>query len=103
MGQPQSCRETTGEWCYDAYMKRTTISLPDDVALLIERDARRRGCSVSEVTRQALLEHLGHTSGVVKPLAFAALGASGHSHTARDMEAILDEEWVSDIERDRGR
>jgi hypothetical protein len=40
-------------------MKRTTISLPDDVALLAEREARRRGVPLSEVAREALSQHLG--------------------------------------------
>jgi Arc/MetJ-type ribon-helix-helix transcriptional regulator len=78
-------------------MKRTTISLPEETAKLLEHEARRRSCSVSEVTRQALAEHLG-TSGRPREIPFAALGSSGQRHNARDMEEILATEW----DRDRG-
>lgn len=35
-------------------MRRTTITLTDDLAELVEHEARRRGSSVSEVIRQSL-------------------------------------------------
>lgn len=84
-------------------MKRTTISLPDDVALLVEREARRRGASVSEVTRQALLEHLGLATNEPRDLPFAKLGRSRYHHTARDAEKILAQQWAQEIDRDRDR
>jgi hypothetical protein len=74
-------------------MKRTTISLPDDVAILLQREARRRDTSVSEVTRQALLAYFGLADGQPRRIPFAALGASGYKHTARDVEEILANEW----------
>ena len=40
-------------------MKRTTVSLPDELASAVAREAERRRTSVSEVTREALLAHLG--------------------------------------------
>ena len=84
-------------------MKRTTISLPDDVALLAVREARRRGVSLSEITRQALAEHLGLAAASPRALPFARLGSSGSRHTARDLEAHLAAEWAQDVERDRDR
>jgi metal-responsive CopG/Arc/MetJ family transcriptional regulator len=81
-------------------MKRTTIALPDDLAGALEREARRRGVSISEVTRQALTSHLGlPADGQRRRLPFASLGASGHKTTARDAEEILAGEW----KRARGR
>jgi len=74
-------------------MKRTTISLPDDVASLLQREARRRDTSVSEVTRQALLAYFGLTEAGPRHIPFAALGSSGHKHTARDLEEVLADEW----------
>jgi hypothetical protein len=74
-------------------MKRTTIALPDDLLLLLEREARRRSSSVSEVTRQVLAAHFGIADGQPRHLPFAALGSSGHRHTARDFEEILADEW----------
>jgi Arc/MetJ-type ribon-helix-helix transcriptional regulator len=40
-------------------MKRTTITWPDDVAAAAEREAKRRGTSVSEVVREAVAKTLG--------------------------------------------
>ncbi|MGD0455518.1 MAG: CopG family transcriptional regulator [Solirubrobacteraceae bacterium] len=74
-------------------MKRTTVSLPDDLAQALEREVRRRHVSASEVTRDALAEHLGHATGKPRELPFAALGHSGHRTTARDMEQLLEQEW----------
>ena len=74
-------------------MKRTTVSLPDDLALALEREARRRRSSASEVTRTALIAHLGIEESRPRELGFAALGHSGRRRTARDMESLLEEEW----------
>ena len=75
-------------------MKRTTVSLPEELASALEREARRRRLSVSEVTREALSAHLGLVDGARRRLPFAALGASGHRTTARDLEEILAAEWT---------
>jgi metal-responsive CopG/Arc/MetJ family transcriptional regulator len=79
-------------------MKRTTISLPDDLAARIEREAARRQTSVSEVFRTAVVEHLGLNRPRVLP--FIGLGHSGHSNTASQMEELLAETWANDIEAD---
>jgi len=73
-------------------MKRTTVSLPDDLAQAVDREARRRRTSVSEVTRNALVEHLGLGTERGRELPFPALGHSGHRTTGRDMEQILTSE-----------
>jgi len=80
-------------------MKRTTISLPDELATAIEREARRRRLSVSEIARRALASYFGLAGGERRRIPFAALGHSGERHTARDLEEILADEWNSD----RGR
>ncbi len=82
-------------------MKRTTISLPDDLASAVEREAHRRRVSVSEVARQALAEHLGRDGATRRRLPFAAIGRSGKGSTARDLEEILAREWAEHIDRDR--
>ena len=81
-------------------MKRTTISLPDDLAQSVQREARRREMSTSELTRQALQAHLGLQPGHPRTLPFAAIGRSGHADTARNMEDLLEQEW-SEHPRDR--
>ena len=62
-------------------MKRTTISLPDDLAGFVEREARRRGASVSEIVRMALTSHFN--LGDTRDLPFANLYRSGPTHTTR--------------------
>lgn len=42
-----------------ARMKRTTISLPEDLAAALEREARRRRVPVSQVAREAIETKLG--------------------------------------------
>lgn len=74
-------------------MKRTTISLPDELAQALEREARRSHTSASEVARTALTKHLGLVQGEARVLPFAGLGHSGHRTTARDMEQFLEQEW----------
>jgi hypothetical protein len=74
-------------------MTRTTITLPDDVAVILAREARRRDTSVSAIVREVLTAHLGLAGTGPRRLGFAALGRSGRRHTARDAEAILRREW----------
>ena len=73
-------------------MKRTTISIPDDLAMATEREARRRSTSVSEIAREALAAHLG-LAGPRRALPFVNLGRSGVENTASRMEELLDHEW----------
>jgi Arc/MetJ-type ribon-helix-helix transcriptional regulator len=74
-------------------MKRTTVSLTDELAAALERESSRRNTSVSEITRAALAEHLGLAGDEPRELPFAAVGRSGLSTTGRDMEELLDQEW----------
>jgi metal-responsive CopG/Arc/MetJ family transcriptional regulator len=74
-------------------MKRTTISLPDDLAGIVSREARRRRMSVSELAREALREHVGAKPDEPRMLPFVGIGRSGKRHTARDAEEILAREW----------
>jgi Arc/MetJ-type ribon-helix-helix transcriptional regulator len=79
-------------------MKRTTISLPDDLAAALEREARRRRLSVSHVVREGLEAHLGR-GAPTRRIPFAAVGRSGTHDTARNVDRILEAEW--DRDRDR--
>src|SRR5262245_31429348 len=77
--------------CDDAPMKRMTISLSDDLAEAVEREARRRRKPVSHLAREALASYLGR--GGVRSLSFVALGRSGTRSTARHAESIINAEW----------
>ncbi len=75
-------------------MKRTTISLPDDLAEALERAARRRNVPASAIARDALSLYLGlGTAADRRELPFADVGRSGLHTTARDMEELLTAEW----------
>lgn len=74
-------------------MTRTTVTLPDDLAALLAREARRHDTSVSEIVRRALASFVGVSAGGRRELPFTALGRSGRRHTARDAEKILAGEW----------
>ncbi len=80
-------------------MRRATISLPDELAQDVAREAQRRRISVSALARDALREHLGVDRDEPRDLPFVGIGRSGKRHTARDAEQILAREWG----RARGR
>jgi len=82
-------------------MKRLTISVPDELAARLEREATRRRTSVSEVLRTAAVDHLGLNRP--RELPFASLGRSGHSNVAEDMEELIAREWPAHLERHRDR
>jgi Arc/MetJ-type ribon-helix-helix transcriptional regulator len=80
-------------------MRRTTITLPDQLATVLQREAQRRRVSVSEVVRRALETHFGLADGQPRRLPFADLGRSGEPDIAERVEEIIAEEW--DPRRDR--
>ncbi len=77
-------------------MARITISLPDDVAQRVAREARRTGASVSELIREVLSTELGKRR---RRLRIVGLGKSGTRHTARNAEAALPEGFGADRRR----
>jgi len=74
-------------------MKRITISLPDELATVLQREARRRRVSVSEVVRKALGSHFGLVDDRPRHLPFVGIGRSGQPDIAERIEEILAEEW----------
>jgi predicted transcriptional regulator len=82
-------------------MRRTTVSLSDELADALDREARRRSVPASAIARDALAKYLGlGTADDRRALPFAAVGSSGQQTTARDMEALIEQEWTTDA---RGR
>jgi predicted DNA-binding protein len=68
-------------------MKRTTVKLPDELDARLRQEARRRGVTVSELTRTAIEEHVG--SGRRRKLGAAAAGRSGRSDISQRIEEII--------------
>lgn len=73
-----------------AYMRRTTVKLPDDLDARLRHEAERRGTTVSELTREAIQAHLSGGRKRRRLLA-AGAGASGHSEISERIEEILAE------------
>lgn len=74
-----------------AYMKRTTVKLPDHLDALLRHEAQRRGLTISELTREAIAHHLG-TSGGRRQLGAAGSGRSGRDDVSERIEEILTSE-----------
>jgi predicted transcriptional regulator len=82
-------------------MKRTTISMPDELAAALEREARRRRVPVSQVAREAIEARLGLSDEGPRELPFIGVAESQDSDwSAADVEEYLARFWADAIERD---
>ena len=81
-------------------MTRITISVPDELSAALDREARRRRRSRSEIARDALRAHLGVDTSERRELPFAAIGSSGGGRGAAELEEFLEEHWADDIAED---
>jgi Arc/MetJ-type ribon-helix-helix transcriptional regulator len=71
-----------------AYVKRTTVKLPEDVDREVRDEATRRGLTLSEWTREAIEAHLPRQRGGRRLRALAA-GRSGRSDVSSRIDEIL--------------
>lgn len=71
-----------------AYMKRTTVKLPEELDREMREEAARRGLTISDWTREAIEAHLPHQRGG-RTLAFVASGRSGRSDVSTRIDEIL--------------
>lgn len=74
-----------------AYVKRTTIKLPDELDARLRHEAERRGITISELTREAIESHLKRRRRRV--LLSAGSGSSTETDISERIEQILAEEW----------
>jgi len=83
-------------------MKRTTISLPDDLAAALVREARRRRVPVSQLAREAIEARLGWDEAGPRKIPFIGIAGSGEgpSDLAANLDEYLEEHWADDIHRD---
>lgn len=75
-----------------AYMKRTTIKIDDATDARMRHEAARRGMTVSDWTREAIVAHLpGSEAAGARRRVFRSAGAgdSGHTDIAERMEELL--------------
>lgn len=71
-----------------AYMKRTSVKIPETLDARLRHEAERRGVTISVITREALETFLG-ASGERRQLGAAAAGRSGRSDISERIEEIL--------------
>jgi plasmid stability protein len=74
-----------------AYVKRTTVKLPDELDARLRLEAKRRGITISELTREAVQAHLD--GGGRRRLLAAGAGRSGRDDVSERIEELLREEW----------
>jgi predicted transcriptional regulator len=72
-------------------MVRTTVKISEELDARLRHEAARRGMTVSQLTREALEEHLG---GRRRVLHAAGAGASGQRDISTRIEEILRSEWA---------
>jgi hypothetical protein len=72
-------------------MKRTTVKLPDQLDMRLRLEAKRRGLTISDLTREAIEAHL--SDGGPRRLLAQGSGRSGRSDVSERIEEILREEW----------
>jgi predicted transcriptional regulator len=68
-------------------MKRTTVKLPDNLDARLRHEAKRRGITVSELTRTAIEAQVG--AGSPRDLKAAGAGRSGHTEVSERIEEII--------------
>ncbi len=74
-----------------AYMKRTTVKIPDVLDARLRHEAERRQVTIAQINREALETYLGQPRGR-RRLGAAGAGRSGKSDISERIEEILAEE-----------
>jgi predicted transcriptional regulator len=71
-----------------AYIRRTTVKIPDVLDARLRHEAQRRGLTISAITREALESYLGEAAGK-RRLGAAKAGRSGRDDVSARIEDIL--------------
>lgn len=71
-------------------VKRTTVKLPDELDARLRQEAKRRGVTISELTRAAIEAQIG--AGPRRRLGAAGSGHSGRSDISERIEEIIGSE-----------
>jgi hypothetical protein len=82
-------------------MKRATITLPDDLADLVDREAQRRQASFSEVVRQFIVQGLSGSENKPREIPWAGLFHDPDMVPAERMDEALADHWADDLDRNR--
>lgn len=71
-----------------AYMKRTTVKIPEALDARLRHEAQRRQVTIAQINREALEVYLGQSRGS-RHLDAAGAGRSGHNDISERIEDIL--------------
>jgi len=71
-----------------AYMRRTTIKIPDALDARLRHEAERRGVTIAAISREAIEAYFGGPS-TRRRLGAAGAGHSGRSDVSERVEEIL--------------
>jgi hypothetical protein len=82
-------------------MKRATITLPDELAELVDREAQRRQTSFSDVVRQFIVIGLSGSEEKPREIPWAGLFHDPDMVPAGRMDEVLAKSWADDLDRDR--
>ena len=82
-------------------MKRATITLPEELADLVDREARRRQTSFSEVVRLFIVQGLSGSKEKPREIPWAGLFHDPAMIPAEKLDEKLAARWADDIDRDR--
>lgn len=82
-------------------MRRTTITLPEDLCEAVELEARRRGESVSSLIRELVASGLPGAPHKVREIPFAGLFSDPGMVSGAALDEALAESWADDVDRDR--
>lgn len=82
-------------------MKRATITIPDDLAELVDREAVRRQTSFSEVVRQFIVQGLSGAGEKPREIPWAGLVNDPSLAPAERLDEELAKHWAHDLDRDR--
>ena len=82
-------------------MKRKTITLSDELAKLVEREAQRREVSFSEMIRQLITEKLVATAEHSRTIPWAGIVNDPGLVCGERIDETLGQEWSKDIALDR--
>ncbi len=82
-------------------MTRTTISLPDDLALLLRNEAKRRGRTVSDLVRTALITALLGDREAPRQVPWAGIVDDPDMIQGTTIDEALSRSWAHDLDGDR--
>jgi metal-responsive CopG/Arc/MetJ family transcriptional regulator len=82
-------------------MRRTTIALPDDLAHLVDHEAKRQGVSVSELIRRFVRQSLMGTPARPRKIPWAGIINDPEMVHGDDVEEELTKSWADELDRHR--